>query len=145
MPMLHIIEGPVGAGKTTYAIDLGYQLGTPPLVLDAWMATLFRADRPEKEFWNWYAERKVRCIAQILSTAKGLLGYGHDAIVELGLLKRHERLELYSQFEATGFAYCVHLIDASRDERLRRVRLRNQTKGATFTMHITDAVARQSG
>lgn len=41
MPILHIIEGPVGAGKTTYANQLGRDLGTPPLVLDAWMTNLF--------------------------------------------------------------------------------------------------------
>ncbi len=140
MPMLHIIEGPVGAGKTTYGIHLGCQLGTPPLVLDAWMATLFRADRPGKEFWMWYTERKARCVAQILSTAEGLLTCGHDAIVELGLLKRDQRLDFYSQVEAGGFAYCVHLIDAPRYERLRRVRERNQTKGPTFTMNVTDAL-----
>ena len=48
MPMLHMIEGPVGAGKTTYANRLGRKLGAAPLVsrrLDG--DVLFRPDRPD--------------------------------------------------------------------------------------------------
>ena len=73
MQTTHIIEGPVGAGKTTYAIELGHKVASPPLVLDKWMANLFLADRPETEIWSWYAERKVRCIHQIMELSRSLV------------------------------------------------------------------------
>lgn len=53
MAALHLVEGPVGAGKTVFATQLGLELQTPPLVLDDWMATLFQSDRPEEGLWSW--------------------------------------------------------------------------------------------
>ena len=47
------------------------------------MAIMFLADRPEDEFWDWYAERKARCIHQIIELARGLVDSDNDAIVEL--------------------------------------------------------------
>lgn len=138
MATLHIIEGPVGAGKTTYGAKLGRRLKTPPMVLDRWMATLFRADRPEADFWNWYAERKARCVDQIWSVARDLLDCGQDVVVELGLLKRAQRLVLYQRVEATDHRHCVHVLDVPRAERLRRIRLRNEARGDTFTMVVSE-------
>ena len=65
MSTLHLIEGPVGAGKSTYAAQLGIATGAAHLNLDEWMVTLFRPDRPESDFLAWYGERKERCIEQI--------------------------------------------------------------------------------
>ncbi|MCY6379565.1 AAA family ATPase [Hoeflea prorocentri] len=140
MAILHIIEGPVGAGKTTYAIQLSRDLSTPPLVLDKWMVTLFQADRPETGLWSWYAERKTRCVSQILSVAYSLLDLGQDAIVELGLVKVEDRLKLYEALDSDGRTYRVHILDTSRDERHRRVIQRNAVKGETFAMHVSDEV-----
>tara|TARA_R110000751_G_scaffold95381_5_gene186420 strand:+ start:16780 stop:17058 length:279 start_codon:yes stop_codon:yes gene_type:complete len=61
--MVRIIEGPVGAGKTTFAHQRARQYKTPPLVLDDWMVRLFRADRPQDNIWPWYAERPIFLIA----------------------------------------------------------------------------------
>ena len=94
MPTLHIIEGPVGAGKTTYANKLGREVGSPPLVLDSWMATLFQADRPKANLWPWYAERKARCVSQIMQLARCALDHQNNVIIELGLIKADDRLEL---------------------------------------------------
>ena len=121
MPAWHIIEGPVGAGKTTYANQLGRELRTPPLVLDNWMTNLFQADRPEADLWTWYAERKARCFSQIMVLARNALDLGNDAIVELGLLKAKDRLDLYVSLENEGRDFLVHVLRAPRAERRRRV------------------------
>ena len=102
MQTIHIIEGPVGAGKTTYAIELGRKVGSPPLVLDKWMANLFLADRPETEIWPWYVKCKDRCIHQIMELARSLVDNENDAIIELGLIKMEDRLKLYADLEAEG-------------------------------------------
>lgn len=140
MVKLHIIEGPVGAGKTTFAGQLSRQHGTPPLVLDDWMVTLFRPDRPDEDLWGWYAERKQRCIEQIWTTARGLLETGNDAIVELGLVHRKDRFSLYERAEAGPYDYAVYVLDLPVDERRKRVRHRNAEKGPTFSMEVPDAV-----
>lgn len=140
MPTLHIIEGPVGAGKTTYAIRLGRDLGTQPLVLDAWMTNLFQADRPETGLWPWYAERKARCKLQIMELAFGTLDHGKDVIVELGLIKVEDRLKFYATLDADQRTYLVHVLDTPREERQRRVAKRNIEQGETFAMYVSDDV-----
>ncbi|MHA6268328.1 AAA family ATPase [Aliiroseovarius sp. CAU 1755] len=140
MPTLHIIEGPVGAGKTTYANKLGRDLGTPPLVLDAWMTNLFQADRPEVDLWPWYAERKARCISQIMDLARRALDHGNDAIVELGLVRIEDRVKLYADLESGDRTFLVHVLETPRDERKRRVAKRNADQGETFAMHVSNEV-----
>ena len=129
MVMLHMIEGPVGAGKSTYANHLGHQIKAAPLVLDDWMATLFRADRPDGEVWQWYGERKQRCIEQIWCLARAQIAMGGNAIVELGLVQRVPRVSFYERVEAADIDLRVHVLDASHDERLRRVQARNRQRG----------------
>lgn len=140
MTNLHIIEGPVGAGKTICAIKLGRKLGTPPLVLDTWMVNLFQADRPDTGLWAWYAERKARCIVQIMALACDALAHKRDAVVELGLIRVNDRLKLYSALEAEHRPYLVHVLDAPREERRRRVSKRNEEQGETFAMRVSDDV-----
>lgn len=140
MAKLHIIEGPVGAGKTTFAAQLSHRHKTPPLVLDDWMANLFRPDRPAEDFWRWYAERKDRCVAQIWKMASGLLDTGNDAIVELGLVQSAQRFSLYERVEAGRYDYTVYVLDAPIAERRDRVRNRNVEKGPTFSMAVPDEV-----
>lgn len=140
MAVLHIIEGPVGAGKTTLANHMGHDLKTPPLILDAWFMTLFRPDRPQDDLWEWYADRKQRCIAQITDMAVGLMAAGHDAIVELGLIRRDGRMAYYAQIEALNLPYMVHVLDAPLDVRQARVRKRNDAQGKTFAMQVSDEI-----
>ncbi len=140
MPTLHIIEGPVGAGKTTYANQLARELRTPPLVLDIWMTNLFQADRPEADLWSWYAERKARCFSQIMDLACNALDLGNDVIVELGLIKVENRLKLYADLEKEGRDFLIHMLQTSREERKRRVSQRNLDQGETFAMQVTEEV-----
>jgi predicted kinase len=137
MAKIHMIEGPVGAGKTTYAVKLGHRLKTPPLILDDWMARLFRPDRPETDIWPWYAQRKSRCLEQIWTVAQGLLTTGNDAILELGLIQRHARLAFYDRIGAAGFDFSVYVLTAPVALRRARVRQRNQQKGSTFSMEVS--------
>jgi shikimate kinase len=65
MAKIYLIEGPVGAGKSTFGLSLSQQFHVPCLILDVWMANLFRPDRPERDVMTWYGERKERCIQQI--------------------------------------------------------------------------------
>jgi predicted kinase len=140
MPVIHLVEGPVGAGKSTYAAKLGAQHAAPRLILDDWMATLFRADRPEKEVMAWYMERKRRCIEQIWNVACDLVAAGSNVVLELGLIQRGDRAEFYSRVDAAGYQLKVHVLDAPREVRRQRVRERNAAKGSTFFMPVPDEI-----
>lgn len=140
MPTIHLIEGPVGAGKSTFAARLSVQYSAPMLNLDEWMVNLFRPDRPEEGFMEWYAERKQRCIEQIWQVTCDLLDTGTDAILELGLVQQADRLDFYGRVDASDYPLRVYLIDAPREVRKARVMNRNQEKGDTYRMEVTEEV-----
>jgi len=139
MAKIHLIEGPVGAGKSTFAAKLGKQHAAPSLILDAWFVRLYSPDRPAQGLMPWYVERKQRCLEQIWATAQEILRAGHDVVLELGLVERRSREQFYAQVESAGYALTIYLLDAPRDVRRERVRQRNREKGLTYAMDVPDA------
>ncbi len=140
MATIHLIEGPVGAGKTTFARQLGREIGAPALNLDAWMVTLFRPDRPDEDFLEWYRERKERCLQQIWDVAQSVLDAGSDVILELGLVQRADRERFYARVARAPHDLRVRVLEAPRDVRRARVQARNLDQGPTFQMEVPDQV-----
>jgi len=139
MAKIHMVEGPVGAGKSTFAAKLSKELAAPSLILDTWFVRLYSPDRPVEGLMRWYAERKARCLAQMWATALDILSAGHDVVLELGLVEVASRNRFYSLVESAGYELSIYLLDAPRDVRRERVRHRNREKGATFSMKVSDA------
>lgn len=144
MPTIHLIEGPVGAGKSTFAYRLSRERGAPRLVLDDWMARLFRPDRPDEGLWPWYQARKDRCIDQIWDVTEELLDLDSDVVLELGLVQRAAREAFYARVDAAGRELRVLVLDAPREVRRERVRRRNTARGETFAMEVSDEVFEQA-
>jgi len=137
---IYLVEGPVGAGKSTYSKTLGQSAAAPHFNLDAWMARLFRPDRPESEVMQWYIERKKRCIEQIWDVALRTLNANCDVILELGLIRSRDRHAMYERIKASGHEVIIHILDAPREERRKRVNTRNVEKGETFSMEVPDTI-----
>lgn len=131
---LHLVIGPVGAGKSTFATALARERGAVRLTLDEWMTALFRSDRPESGVVAWYVERAARCVGQIASVADAVLDAGRDVVLEIGLLKRQERSAFYGR--VAGRALTVYVLDAARAVRRERVAERNRSGGPTFSMVV---------
>lgn len=140
MPTVFLIEGPVGAGKSTFAARVGQQHAAPRLNLDEWMATLFRPDRPADGFVDWYVDRKRRCIEQIWCVAGDLIDVGSSVILELGLVQRADRDDFYTRVDAAGYPLKVYVLDAPETVRRERVRQRNIERGNTFRMEVPDEI-----
>lgn len=139
-PRIYLIEGPVGAGKSTYAARLSLQHAAPHLNLDEWMVNLFRADRPADDFMAWYAERKDRCLRQIWHTVCSLVDSGHSVVLELGLVSRVLRDAFYQQVDAAGYELQVTVLSVPLDVRRARVVERNTQRGTTFQMEVSPEV-----
>jgi uncharacterized glyoxalase superfamily protein PhnB/predicted kinase len=133
---VHLILGPVGAGKSTFARRLARERRALRLSLDEWMAALFSPDRPEVGRREWYVERRARCTEQILAVAKAAGNAASDVVLELGLLRRDERERCYTWIETAAFALTIYVLDAAREVRRERVALRNVTQGETFSMLV---------
>jgi predicted kinase len=133
---VHLIVGPVGAGKSTFAERLALERSAIRLTLDDWMATLFRPDRPETGLPAWYRERAQRCIEQIWRITRQLTARGDEAVLEIGLLQRAERERFYERVREAGLPLAIYVLDAARDVRRARVLHRNLHQGPTFSMHV---------
>jgi predicted kinase len=140
MPTVHLIEGPVGAGKSTFATVLASQTQGVHIALDEWFADLFSPDRPAGDFSLWYIARKERLIDHIWRHSQRLLASGNDVILELGLIQRGPRVEFCRKLQGCGYTPVIHVLDAPADVRRERVRRRNTEKGATFSMVVPDHV-----
>jgi predicted kinase len=141
MPHVHLVIGPVGAGKSTLVRALCREHRAVALILDDWMARLFGADeRPPEGVLEWYVERRDRCIEQIWAVAQSMLavgvGVGVDVVLEIGLIQRSDRAAFYSRLDAAECGLTIHVVDATRELRRERVRRRNLERGETFAMVV---------
>ncbi|MEM9623256.1 MAG: ATP-binding protein [Pseudomonadota bacterium] len=137
---IHLIEGPVGAGKSTYAIRLARELGAVRMNLDEWMVTLFSRDRPATNFTTWYNERKQRCIEQIWLTTRAVLDAKTEVVLELGLVTSALREAFYQRADQHGCLLTVTVLEAPREERWRRVQQRNEGTDETFRMFVSEEI-----
>ena len=134
---LHLIIGPVGAGKSTFARALGQEHRAVLLILDDWMAQLFGADeRPATGRIEWYLERRDRCLEQIWKLTTALCDVGTRVVLEIGLIRRAERDAFYRRVDDAGHALAVYVLDAPRPLRRERVMRRNEEKGETFAQVV---------
>lgn len=140
MPIIRLIEGPVGAGKSTFAADLAARTGGVHIALDAWFARLFSPDRPAGDFIPWYVERKERLLELIWAHSRAVLATGTDAILELGLIQRQPRMDFCRRVIDEGLELVMYELDAPRDLRRARVLQRNTERGATFSMVVPQHV-----
>ena len=137
---IHLIEGPVGAGKSTFAARLALEIAGVHIPLDEWFVQLFSPDRPSSDFVPWYIERKDRLIDVIWHHTLALHAAGTSAILELGLIRRADRAAFFDRARAADIELSIHLLDAPLETRRERVRRRNAERGATFSMLVPDHV-----
>jgi predicted kinase len=134
MARIHLVVGPVGAGKSTFVFELCKAHEAVRMNLDEWMACLFRPDRPEHDIVAWYTERTARCIEQIWRQTIRTIEVGTDVVLEIGLIRRRDRERIYDR--AKGIDLTIYVLDAPRDVRRERVKKRNREKGDTFSMEV---------
>jgi len=140
-PLIHLVCGSTGAGKTTYARQLGEELGAVVLSIDQWMTTLFWMDSPTPLDPAWSIERVGRCLDQIWQTASQVAARGTPCVLDLGFTRLQERSRFALLACDAGLSRQLHVLDVPADERWRRVELRNAQKGETHQLRF--AVTRE--
>jgi predicted kinase len=134
---LHVIFGPSGAGKTTYAHAFARREKAVAFILDDWMARLFGPDMPDPIEYDWMIERVQRCEAQIWSVVAGCLAAGTSVILDIGLMRRADRDRVREIAAATDLPLQFHFVTASAEARRARVAERNVVKGENFAIEVT--------
>ena len=134
---LHVIFGPSGAGKTTYAHAFARREKAVAFILDDWMARLFGPDMPTPLEYDWMIERVGRCEAQIWSSAAAVIAAGTSVILDIGLMRRADRARVREIAEAVELPLQFHFVDAPQEVRRARVGERNVVRGESFAIEVT--------
>src|SRR5213078_4337356 len=128
-PVVHIVCGSTGAGKTTYALRLCEELGAIRFSLDEWMNNLFWMDMPPGGSIDWAFARIDRCTAQILDIVRQLASNGTSSVLDLGFVRRLEREKVAVFAAKNALRMKLHFLDVPADIRWARVSARNVEKG----------------
>ena len=139
MATVHLIFGPVGAGKTTFGRAFAAQQRALFFCIDEWMAALFMMDAPAPLTLDWALPRSQRCEQQIWSVAQQTLALGTDVVLELGFFTREQRTRMRDLAATAGVPVEAHVLEVPREVRRERVRARNRGS-ATLTVEVDDAM-----
>ena len=137
MGTVHLIAGPQGAGKSTYARRLADETGGVRFSIDEWMHQLYGPDLPTPLDIGWIMERVRRCEQRIWTTASEYATTGGDVVLDLGFTTVANRTEFADRARAAALPVRLHLVDAPHDIRTARVLARNADRGDTFAFEVT--------
>jgi len=137
MGNLHLVLGPQGSGKSTYAQRLAKQEAAVLFSIDEWMQALFGPDLPKAMSFSWIMERVHRCESQIWVTAAQISRAGGCVVLDLGFTKRASRQSFRQRAAEIGAHVQLHVLDAPYAVRKERVMNRNREKGETFSFEVT--------
>lgn len=139
-PMVHLICGSTGAGKTTYSLELKEQVRGIHFSIDEWMSALFspEANTPvEAPDLGAMFRQIARCHQQIWATAAQVSTLGTPTILDLGFQRTETRNKFVALAAGAGLDVQLHFLDVGVDERWRRVDARNVQQGETFRLTVT--------
>lgn len=137
MPNVHIIFGPPGAGKTTFATELAEAASAVRFGIDPWMQRLYGDDRPPQLSLEWALERTRRCEAQIWEVARQLLALNVDVVLDLGAMTAADRTRLRETAQGAGGQPICYFVDAQPGLRRERVAARNANKPQGYAFELT--------
>src|SRR4051812_43187644 len=97
-PIVYLICGFIGAGKTTFAKTLEERIGAVRITKDEWSIKLIGNDPTV----DGYAEWDTKIIELSRSIAFQLVEKGIDVIIDEGFWEKAQRTKLRNRIEAIG-------------------------------------------
>jgi predicted kinase len=140
IPAFHLVCGSTGAGKTTYSLALVQRLNGVRFSIDEWMVELFGKDRPEPLPFEWVVDRVERCEQQIGRMAVQCARAGVAPVLDLSFLRARDRANFARIAEQAACSVALHVLDVPAAERWNRVKLRNETRGETFSLTVSQPI-----
>jgi predicted kinase len=140
MPTVHLLSGLIGSGKSTFARRLERELAALRISLDEWIVTLFGEEMPEHMTGEWWSNRARRCSRMAYAVARQAIAAGADVVLDCGFLERWQRDEARAWAHSAGAGTKLYLLRADAAVRRARTERRNQERGDTFALVVTDAM-----
>jgi len=142
--LIHLICGPIGAGKTSFAHELAEQHQAIRFSEDEWLNTLFVPDAPEnlleepiENVAQWASEKYQRCRSQIWPICEQLLKHGIPVILDGAAANKEQRELIRYKAEQYGVDFKLYFVTAEVETRRSRVFERNVKKGVTYSLDVT--------
>ncbi len=127
LPIVYLICGSTGSGKTTYSKKLVKEFRAINFSIDEWMKTLFWMDAPNPPTFEWAIERVSRCETLIWQQTKEASSLGYNVVLDLGFSEIKQRAKFYKLLKDAAISYELHFLDVPRDIRWERVSNRNNS------------------
>ncbi len=128
-PVLTLMVGLPGSGKTTLAKRLEAETGAVRFTPDEWHLFLFGDDFHHPEEHALHDARHDRVEQLMWSLGKGLLQKGVSVILDFGFWAREEREEKYREAMALGARFQICYAHAPLEELCRRLSARGKRAG----------------
>lgn len=128
-PVVYLLVGLTGSGKTTYAQQVLKPGGAVRLSVDELVYQRhgrYGVDYPEQE----YFAREALALAEVRERLAQLVKAGQDVVVDHGLWLRRDREEWKKLIEQAGGRWRLVYFDVPRRELLRRLAERNLREDA---------------
>jgi predicted kinase len=145
--MIHLVCGPIGAGKTTYAIKLAKEQRAVRFSEDDWLAKLFVPEAPKdlleqsmQVVGAWATERYQRCRSQIWLICQELLEIDSSIVLDGAAANKEQRDMIREKARQYNVGFQLHYITAPAEKRRERVFERNRQRGITFSLEVTPAM-----
>ena len=129
---VHVLCGPVAAGKTTLAKRLADELPALRLSRDEWMLRLYGLPYDDPRC----VAALDPCTALMWDVALATLRLGTSVVLDWNHWSRERRAEARARAQAAGFDVVVHYLDVPVDVAVERARARREA--APVDAHVVD-------
>ena len=145
--MIHLVCGPIGAGKTTYAKALSDKERAICFSEDEWLSKLFVPDAPEgllsesmQVVGAWASEKYQRCRGQIWIISQQLLDQNISIVLDGAAANKEQRDSIRKKAFEHNVEFQLHYVTSDPETREKRVFDRNKEQGDTFSLEVTPAM-----
>ena len=145
--MIHLICGPIGAGKTTFARKISDEYKAIRFSEDEWLSKLFVPDAPEglldepmDVVGAWASEKYQRCRGQIWLICKQLLKNNVSIVLDGAAANKEQRDLIRKKATDNNVDFQLYYVISNLEIRKKRVFERNEDRGDTYSLEVTPEI-----